>query len=95
VPAGLTDAADCGHRETAGLDARRGSQPLRGDTEPRINDLLRGRVSRFPLDALVNISTALAAACESILRPPVYDPAAARVAGSPGLRSPAYLCWCQ
>jgi predicted XRE-type DNA-binding protein len=30
-----------------------------GVTQPRSNDLLRGRVSRFPLDALVNISTAL------------------------------------
>jgi predicted XRE-type DNA-binding protein len=30
-----------------------------GVTQPRINDLLRGRVSRFSLDALVNISTAL------------------------------------
>ena len=28
-------------------------------TQPRMNDLLRGRVSRFSLDALVNISTAL------------------------------------
>ncbi|ATU91882.1 helix-turn-helix domain-containing protein [Phyllobacterium zundukense] len=28
-------------------------------TQPRINDLLRGRVSRFSLDALVNIATAL------------------------------------
>ena len=28
-------------------------------THPRINDLLRGRVSRFSLDALVNIATAL------------------------------------
>ena len=28
-------------------------------TQPRINDLLRGRVSRFSLDALVNISAAL------------------------------------
>ena len=26
-------------------------------TQPRINDLLRGRVSRFSLDALVNIAT--------------------------------------
>ena len=31
----------------------------RGVTQPRINDLLRGRVSRFSLDALVNIATAL------------------------------------
>lgn len=30
-----------------------------GVTQPRINDLLCGRVSRFSLDALVNISTAL------------------------------------
>ncbi|MBL8210526.1 MAG: XRE family transcriptional regulator [Bryobacterales bacterium] len=30
-----------------------------GVTQPRINDLLRGRVSRFSLDALVNISAAL------------------------------------
>jgi predicted XRE-type DNA-binding protein len=30
-----------------------------GVTQPRINDLLRVRVSRFSLDALVNIATAL------------------------------------
>lgn len=30
-----------------------------GINQPRINDLLRGRVSRFSLDALVNIATAL------------------------------------
>jgi len=30
-----------------------------GVTQPRINDLMRGRVSRFSLDALVNIATAL------------------------------------
>ena len=30
-----------------------------GVTQPRINDLLRGRVSRFSLDALVNIDTAI------------------------------------
>ncbi len=28
-------------------------------TQPRINDLLRGRVSRFSLDALVNIASNL------------------------------------
>lgn len=28
-------------------------------TQPRMNDLLRGRLSRFSLDALVNIATAL------------------------------------
>jgi predicted XRE-type DNA-binding protein len=30
-----------------------------GVTQPRMNDLLRGRVSRFSLDALVNIAMAL------------------------------------
>lgn len=30
-----------------------------GVTLPRMNDLLRGRVSRFSLDALVNIATAI------------------------------------
>ena len=30
-----------------------------GGTQPRINHLLRGRVSRFSLDALVNIAAAL------------------------------------
>ncbi len=30
-----------------------------GITQPRINDLLRGRMSRFSLDALVNIAAAL------------------------------------
>jgi predicted XRE-type DNA-binding protein len=28
-------------------------------TQPRINDLLRGRISKFSLDALVNIASAL------------------------------------
>lgn len=30
-----------------------------GVTQPRMNDLLRGRLSRFSLDALVNIATAI------------------------------------
>ena len=30
-----------------------------GVTQPRMNDLLRGRVSRFSLDALVNLATAI------------------------------------
>lgn len=30
-----------------------------GITQPRINDLLRGRISRFSLDALVNIAASL------------------------------------
>ena len=30
-----------------------------GVTQPRINDLLRGRISRFSLDALVNIAAKL------------------------------------
>jgi predicted XRE-type DNA-binding protein len=42
----------------ARLDASRGGQPLRV-TQQRINHLLRGRVSRFSIDALVNMATAL------------------------------------
>ena len=30
-----------------------------GITQPRVNDLLRGRISRFSLDALVNIAASL------------------------------------
>ena len=30
-----------------------------GVTQPRMNDMLRGRISRFSLDALVNIAAAL------------------------------------
>ncbi|HEY1766915.1 MAG TPA: XRE family transcriptional regulator [Terracidiphilus sp.] len=30
-----------------------------GVTQPRINDLLRGRISRFSIDALVNIAASL------------------------------------
>ena len=30
-----------------------------GANQPRINDLLRGRIARFSLDALVNIASAL------------------------------------
>jgi predicted XRE-type DNA-binding protein len=30
-----------------------------GLTQPRMNDLLRGRISKFSLDALVNIASAL------------------------------------
>lgn len=30
-----------------------------GVTQPRMNDLLRGRISRFSLDALVNIASSL------------------------------------
>ena len=30
-----------------------------GLTQPRINDLLRGRIARFSLDALVNMASAL------------------------------------
>lgn len=30
-----------------------------GVTQPRINDLLRGRITRFSLDALVNIATSI------------------------------------
>jgi predicted XRE-type DNA-binding protein len=32
---------------------------LCGITQPRMNDMLRGRISRFSLDALVNIAAAI------------------------------------
>ena len=40
-----------------------------GVTQPRINDLLRARVSRFSLDALVNIATALGRRVQLELEP--------------------------
>jgi predicted XRE-type DNA-binding protein len=40
-----------------------------GVTQPRINDLLKGRVSRFSLDALVNIATALGRSVHVELEP--------------------------
>lgn len=51
-------------RQIAGLIEANGWKQVEaaercGVTQPRINDLLRGRVSRFSLDALVNIATAL------------------------------------
>jgi predicted XRE-type DNA-binding protein len=51
-------------RQIAGLIQAEGWKQVEaaercGVTQPRINDLLRGRVSRFSLDALVNIATAL------------------------------------
>ncbi|MBV8630218.1 MAG: XRE family transcriptional regulator [Silvibacterium sp.] len=50
--------------QIAGLISKKGWKQAEaakrcGVTQPRINDLLRGRVSRFSLDALVNIATAL------------------------------------
>ncbi len=40
-----------------------------GVTQPRINELLKGRVSNFSLDALVNIATALGQRVELDLQP--------------------------
>ena len=42
-----------------------------GVTQPRLNDLLRGRISRFSLDALVN----MAAACGRQVHIALADPA--------------------
>ena len=44
-------------KENAWTQAEASSQC--GITQPRMNDLLRGRVSRFSLDALVNVATAI------------------------------------
>ena len=43
--------------ESQGLNQTQAAQQC-GITQPRMNDLLRGRISRFSLDALVNIATA-------------------------------------
>ena len=53
-----THAPDCSHREEKTLDAKRGCATV-WNHQPRMNDLLRGRVSRFSLDALVNIANAI------------------------------------
>ena len=53
-----------------------------GVTQPRINDLLRGRVSRFSLDALVNIATALGRRVHVELE--VVEPSADVAGGPPG-----------
>lgn len=42
-----------------------------GITQPRMNDLLRGRISRFSLDALVNIAAALGQRVHVELRKPL------------------------
>ena len=55
-----------------------------GVTQPRINDLLRGRVARFSLDALVNIATALGFRVPSISTLP--EPCCSVEAGASGTR---------
>ncbi len=40
-----------------------------GVTQPRINDLLRGRISRFSIDALVNIAASLGRVARVELEP--------------------------
>ena len=40
-----------------------------GITQPRMNDLLRGRMSRFSFDALVNIATAISRRVHTELEP--------------------------
>lgn len=61
--ANLRARADLMHQIAALIERQKWTQVEAanrcGVTQPRINDLLRGRVSRFSLDALVNISTAL------------------------------------
>ena len=47
-----------------------------GVTQPRINDLLRGRISRFSIDALVNIAAALGRSVRVELQHPKHKPLA-------------------
>lgn len=39
-----------------------------GVSQPRINDLLRGRIARFSLDALVNVAAALGRRVRVVVR---------------------------
>jgi predicted XRE-type DNA-binding protein len=61
--ANLRLRADLMHKITAIIETKRWTQIVAakrcGVTQPRINDLIRGRISRFSLDALVNIAAAL------------------------------------
>ena len=61
--ANLRLRADLMHRIKKLIDRKGWSQKeaaeRSGVTQPRMNDLLRGRLSRFSLDALVNIAVAL------------------------------------
>src|ERR1039458_797249 len=63
-----------------------------GVTQPRINDLLRGRVSRFSLDALVNIATAPPPG--PTRRAPPSAGSAGTPAPVPGSRSPRTQAGC-
>lgn len=44
-----------------------------GITQPRLNDLLRGRISRFSLDALVNIAAAIGQRVHIELEAGIYN----------------------
>jgi predicted XRE-type DNA-binding protein len=61
--ANLRSRADLMRQIAALIRAKRWTQAEAarrcGVSQPRINDLLRGRVSRFSLDALVNVAAAL------------------------------------
>lgn len=45
-----------GHVEKSGVTQKQAAKTL-GITQPRLNDLLKGRIDKFSLDALVNIAT--------------------------------------
>lgn len=54
---GLMDQIEAVIRENGWTQAEAAKRC--GITQPRMNDLLRGRISRFSLDALVNIAAKL------------------------------------
>ncbi len=39
-----------------------------GVSQPRINDLLRGKISKFSIDALVNMATAMGKRIDFVLK---------------------------
>ncbi|MFN4125929.1 helix-turn-helix domain-containing protein [Pannonibacter indicus] len=57
------------HIERAGLNQAQAAQMF-GVTQPRVSDLMRGKINLFGLDALVNMATAAGLRIEMRVREP-------------------------
>ncbi|CUA92279.1 helix-turn-helix domain-containing protein [Pannonibacter indicus] len=57
------------HIERAGLNQAQAAQMF-GVTQPRVSDLMRGKINLFGLDALVNMATAAGLRIEMQVREP-------------------------
>lgn len=58
-----------GHIERAGLNQAQAAQMF-GVTQPRVSDLMRGKINLFGLDALVNMAAAAGLRIEMQVREP-------------------------